>query len=64
MIVNPSKTKALVVSRSRTVSPSHGYLVLSGVSIRASPNLDIIGMKFDSKLTIEDHARGIVFLVS
>ena len=37
---------------------------LSGVSIRASPNLDILGVKFDSKLTFEDHVRGIVSRVS
>ena len=64
MILNPNKTKALVVSRSRTVNPPHGDVVLSGVSICASPNLDILGMKFDSRLTIEDHVHGIVSLVS
>ena len=42
MILNPNKTKALVVSRSRTVNPPHGDLVLSGVSICASHNLDIL----------------------
>ena len=63
-ILNPNKTKALVVSRSRTVSPPHGDLVLPGVSIRASPNLDILGVKFDIKLTFEDHVRGIVSRVS
>ena len=25
-----------------------------------SPNLDILGVKFDSRLTFEDHVRGIV----
>ena len=50
------KTKALVVSTSSSVNPSHGDLVLSWVSTRANPNLDIIGVKFDSKLTFEDHA--------
>ena len=59
-----NKTKSLVVSISRTVSPPHGDLVLSGVSIRASPNLDIIGAKFESKLTFEDHEREIVSHVS
>ena len=57
---NPNKTKALVVSRSRTVSPPHGDLVLSEVSIQASPNLAILGVKFESKLTFKDHVRGIV----
>ena len=36
----------------------------SGVSISASPNLDILGVKFDSKLTFEGHVRGIVSRIS
>ena len=52
MILNPNKTKVLVVNRSRAVNPPSGDLVLSGVSIRASPNLDILGATFDSKLTL------------
>ena len=63
-MLNPNKTKALVVSRSRTVSPPHGDLVLSGVSIRTNPNLDILGVKFDSTLTFQDHVHGIVSCVS
>ena len=42
----------------------HGDLVLSGLSIQASPNLDILRVKFDRKLTFEDHVRGIVSRVS
>ena len=60
MILNPNKIKASVVSRSRTVSPPHADLILAGVSIRASPNLDILGVKFDSKLAFEDHVHGII----
>ena len=60
MILNINKTKSLVVSRSRTVNPPHGDLVLSGASICVSPNFDILGVKFDSKLTFEDHVLGIV----
>ena len=45
MILNPNKTKVLVVSGSRTVNPPYGDLVLSGVAIRDSPNLGIIGVK-------------------
>ena len=63
-MLNPNKTKALVVSRSKTVNPPHGGLVLSEVSICASPHLDILGVKFDSRLTIEDIVRGIVSRVS
>ena len=64
MILNPNKTTGLVVSRSKTVSPPNGDLVFSGVSIRASPSLNILGMEFDSKLTFEDHVCGIVSHVS
>ena len=42
----------------------HGDLVLSGVSIRVSPSHDILCGKFGSKLTFEDHVRGIVSRVS
>ena len=64
MILNPNKPKALVFSKSSTVMPPHGDMVLFGVSIRASPTLDILGVKFDSKLTFEDNVRGIVSRVS
>ena len=58
------RNTALVVSRSRTKNPLYCDLDLSGVSIRASPNLDILGVKCESRLTLEDHARGIVSAVS
>ena len=64
LILNPNKTKGLVDSRSRTVNHPHGDLFVSGVSICASPNFDIIDVKFDSKLTFEDHVRVIVSGVS
>ena len=64
MMLNQNTTKALVVSRSRTVNPPYGDLRLSGVSICASPILDILGEKFDSRLTFEDHVRVIVSRVS
>ena len=62
--LNPNKTKALVVSRSKTVNLPHGDLVLSGISIRATPNLVILAVKFDNKLTFEDNLHGIVSRVS
>ena len=49
MILNPNKTKILVVCRSGTVNPPRGDLFFSGVSICASPNLDILGVKFDTR---------------
>ena len=63
-ILNPNKTKILVVSRSRTVNPSLGELVLSGVSICTSPSLDIFGAKFDRPCAWEDHVSGIVSCAS
>ena len=60
MILNPNKTKALFVSRSRTMRTRYGGLVLSRVSIRASSDLDILGVKFDNKFRFEDHVRFIV----
>ena len=63
MILNPNKTKALVVSRSRTVNSPHCDLVLSFICFQY-PNLDILGVEFDSRLTFEDHARGFVPRVS
>ena len=64
MMLNPNKTKALVVCRFRTVYPAHGDLVLSGVAICANPNLDILGVKFDGRVTFEDNVLGIVSRVS
>ena len=64
MILNLNNTKALVVNRSRTVSPPSGDLVLSGVTTRSSHNLEILGVKFDTKLTFEDNVSGIVSRVS
>ena len=46
------------------MNPPHCDLVLSEVSIRASPNFDIHGVKFDSELTFADDLRGIVSRVS
>ena len=64
MILNPNKTKALMLGRSRTVNPPDDDLVLSGVAIWASPNLGILRVKFDRWFTFEGHARGIVSLVA
>ena len=64
MILNSNKTKALVVSRSRTVDPPQCDLILSVVSIRISPNPYFLCVEFDRKLTLKDHVRGIVSRVS
>ena len=42
------------------MSPPHSDFVLSGVSILASHNLDILGVKNNSNLTFKDHVHAIV----
>ena len=53
-----------MVSRSRTVYPPHGDLGLAGVPILSNPSLDILGVRFDCRLTFDSHVRGIVSRVS
>ena len=56
MILNKNKNKTLFVRRSSTVNPDF-WLVC--VSIHTCSKLDIFDVKFDSKLSLEDHVRGI-----
>ena len=44
--------------------PQSCDLILSVVYIHASPNIDIVGVKFDFKLAYEVHFRGIASLVT
>jgi len=60
MKLNPNKTKSLVISRSRTVMPPHSQLWLNGVPINECSSLEILGVKFDAKLTFEEHIRSVV----
>ena len=46
------------------MNPINSDSVLSGVSIRNSPNLDILSVMFDSKLIFEGHVLGIVSPIS
>ena len=52
----------LIISRSSTVKHPHVDLhgLVCGFHSLHSPNLDILGIMFNSKLTFEDHVRGIV----
>ena len=63
MILNPNKTKALVVSKSRTVSlPMGNKLVMSDVSILASPNLYIILINMTASSPLRSCALCLVSL--
>lgn len=60
MEVNPGKTKALIISRSRTIYPVFPGLVLNGVPVDVVPEMKLLGILLDSKLTFESQIRAIV----
>ena len=63
MMLKPNKNKAFVVCRPRTLNTPHGDLIVCGVSIRTSHNIDILGMK----LTVSSSSKTmcvVLFLVS
>ena len=65
IILNPNKTKVYsLVDPGLRALPMVTWSCLWCVCIWASPNLDILGLKFDSKLTFEDDVRCIVSHVS
>ena len=59
MKLNPSKTKIMIVSRSRMVVPVHGELCLGNTVLNESTSLVILGVTFDSKMFV-DHIRNVV----
>ena len=64
MLLNGSKTKTVVVSRSRTVYPEHPALTVGDCVLKESGSVVILGVTFDSKLTFEKHIRTIVSAAS
>ena len=59
MKLNSSKTKTMIVSRSRTMHPQSPPLTIDGTVLKESDDLDILGVTFDSKLTFEKHLRSV-----
>ena len=59
MLVNPSKTRGMVISRSRTAEPLLPDLVIDGSVVEMVSELKILGVILDSKLTFEKHVRAI-----
>ena len=51
MKLNASKTKTMIVSRSRTMHPQSPLLKIGGTLLKWSDDLVILGVTFDSKLT-------------
>ena len=57
MKLNGSKTKTMIVSRSRTMHPNSLPLTIGGTLLKESDNLIILGVAFDSKMTFEKRLR-------
>ena len=55
MKLNASKTKTIIVSRSRTMHPQSPPLTIGGTVLKESDDLVILGVTFDSKMTFEKH---------
>ena len=59
MLVNPSKTRGMLISRSRTVEPLFPDLVIDGSVVETVSELKILGVILDSKLIFEKQVRAI-----
>ena len=59
MKLNASKTKTMIVSRSRTVHPQLTPMTLDGTVLKESADLVILGVTFVAKMTFEKHLRSV-----
>ena len=59
MKLNASKTKTMIVSRSRTMHPQPPPLTVGGTVLKESDDLVILGVTFDAKITFEKHLRPV-----
>ena len=59
MLVNPSKTRGMLISRSRTVEPLFPDLLIDGSVVEMVSELKILGVIIDSKLSFEKQVRAI-----
>ena len=59
MKLNASKTKTMIVSRSRTAHPQSPALTIGGTVLKESDDLVILGVTFDSNMTFEKHLRSV-----
>ena len=57
--MNVSKTKTMIVSRSRTMHPQSPPLTIGGTVLKESDDLVILGETFDSKMTFEKHLLSV-----
>ena len=59
MKLNSSKTKTLLVSRSRTDEPPHPPLCVGNTLLAESEYLTVLGVTYDSHLTFEKHLSNV-----
>ena len=59
MKLDVSKTKTMIVSRSRTMHPQPPPLTIGGTVLKESHDLDILGVTFDSRMTFERHLHPV-----
>ena len=57
--LNASKTKTMIVTRSRIVHPQLTPLTLDGTVLKESADLVILGVTFNAKMTFEKHLRSV-----
>ena len=59
MKLNASKTKTMIVSRSRIMHPQCNALTIGGTVLKETDDLVILGVTFDSKMTFENHLHSV-----
>ena len=59
MKLNASKTKTMIVSRSRAMHPQSPPLTFGGTVLKESGDLVILGVTFDAKMIFEKHLRSV-----
>ena len=59
MKLNASKTKTMMVSRSRPMHPQSPPLTIGGTVLKEFDDLVILGVTFDSKMIFEKHLRSV-----
>ena len=57
--MNASKTKTMVVSRSRAMRPQSPAFAIGRTVLKESDDLVILGVTFYSKMTFENHLRAV-----
>ena len=59
MKLNSSKTKTMIVSRSRTMHIQSPALIIDETVLKEFDDLVIVGVTFDSKMTFEKHLPSV-----